>query len=195
MATTFNPLDCLSRNRKLKKAVGDCRSRLYRLAYSWTHDPALADELTQEALAKGLKNLAQVRDPSTVDRWLFGILANCWRDHFRRTRPMENIDDFVQLDEATPEHRLEQQRLKLSIQGAIAELPTAQRQIVTLVDLEGLRYTEVSDILQIPMGTVMSRLCRARKALAEKLLDHSKEHRSEGHGRESGEANRIRRIS
>lgn len=191
MATTFNPLDILSRNRGLKKSVAECRSRLYRLAYSWTHDPALADELTQEALAKGLKNLAQVRDPETVDRWLFGILSNCWKDHFRRSRPTEDIDDYVQQDERTPEHQLEQQRLKHSVQQAIAELPTAQRQIVTLVDLEGFRYNEVSGILQIPIGTVMSRLCRARKALAGKLLNYSTERQNQA----TDKLKHIRRIS
>jgi RNA polymerase sigma-70 factor (ECF subfamily) len=187
MVTAFNPLAILSKNKKLKKSLGECRPRLYRLAYSWSHDSALADELTQEALAKGLKNIAQVRNPEAVERWLFGILANCWRDHFRRTRPTENIDDYVQQDDNTPEQQLEHQRLTDCIRMAIAQLPTAQRQVVTLVDLEGFRYTEVSDILQIPIGTVMSRLCRARKALANKLF----EHRNQG----TGEASQIRRIS
>lgn len=195
MVASFNPLSILSRNRELKKSVAACRSRLYRLAYSWTHDPNLADELTQEALAKGLKNLAQVRDPETVDRWLFGILSNCWKDHFRRSKPTENIDDYVQQDEHTPEHQLEQQQLRHSIQQAIAELPTAQRQIVTLVDLEGFRYAEVSDILQIPIGTVMSRLCRARKALATTLFDYNEKTSERNRRPQSGEIKHIRRIS
>lgn len=76
MLTTFNPLAALSKNRGLKRSLGERRPRLYRLAYSWSHDSALADELTQETLAKGLKNIAQVRDPKAVERWLFGILAN-----------------------------------------------------------------------------------------------------------------------
>jgi RNA polymerase sigma-70 factor, ECF subfamily len=191
MVTSFNPLSILARNRGLKKSVAECRPRLYRVAYSWTHDPVLADELTQEALSKGLKKLAQVRDPKTVDRWLFGILSNCWKDHFRRTRPTEDIDDYVPLTEHTPEQEFEQQRLKNSIQQAIAELPAAHRQIVTLVDLEGFRYAEVSDILQIPVGTVMSRLCRARKTLAKKLIDY----RNDSGRQEAGGTSQIRRIS
>jgi RNA polymerase sigma-70 factor, ECF subfamily len=187
MSTSFTPLNMLSKNRKLKKAMAACRPRLYRLAYSWTHEASLADELTQEALTKALKNLPQLRSPETLDRWLFGILSNCWKDHFRRTKPLENIDDYVQHDAHTPEQQLEQQCLKDSIQRAIAELPVAQRQIVTLIDLEGFRYTEVSSILQIPIGTVMSRLCRARKALAKKLLAYRRPQMSEH--------NRIRRIS
>jgi len=187
MLTTFNPLTILSKNRGLKKSLGECRPRLYRLAYSWSHDSALADELTQETLAKGLKNIAQVRNPETVDRWLFGILANCWRDHFRRTKPTENIDDYVQQDDNTPEQQLEHQRLTDCIRTAVAQLPSAQRQVVTLVDLEGFRYAEVSEILQTPIGTVMSRLCRARKTLAEKLFEHRNQ--------DTGENNRIRRIS
>ena len=59
------------------------RDRLYRLAFSWCHNAALADDLTQEALTKALRNSTQLRDDQRLDSWLFRILANCWQDHLR----------------------------------------------------------------------------------------------------------------
>jgi len=182
-----NPLKIFSRHGEMKRSLGTFRPHLYRLAYSWSHDPALADELTQEALTKALRKLHQVRQPETLDRWLFGILANCWRDHFRRLRPMDDIDDCPLHDDNTPEQQHEQQRLVGTVRQAIEQLPEGQRQTITLVDLEGFSYAEVSDILQIPMGTVMSRLCRARKALAGNLIEYKP--------RTTEEIGRIRRIS
>ncbi len=183
----MNPLKLFNRQNELRKSLGGFRPRMYRIAYSWSHDPALADEVTQEALTKALRKLDQVRKPEAIEKWLFGILANCWRDHFRRQRPMEDIDDWPMSDDKTPEQQHEQQCLVDTIRAAIAKLPEGQRQTVTLVDLEGFSYAEVSQILQIPIGTVMSRLCRARKALAGNLLQY-KSRPAEGAGR-------IRRIS
>ena len=139
---------------------------------TWRLSRSLADELTQETLTKALKHLDQVRNPDVVDRWLFGILANCWRDHYRRIRPMEDIEDWPLEDDNTPERQHEQQRLVSSVKTAVNKLPEGQRQAVTLVDLEGFSYAEVAEILQIPIGTVMSRLCRARKTLAEELFEY-----------------------
>ena len=183
----MNPLKIFTRNSQLKKSLGELRPRIYRAAYAWSHDPSLADELTQEALTKALRKLDQVRNPETLDRWLFGILANCWRDHFRRLRPMEDIEDCPLCDDNSPDKQHEQQRLVGTVRRAIGKLPEGQRQTLTLVDLEGFSYAEVSDILQIPIGTVMSRLCRARKALAGHLIEYKSQ--------PTEEVGRIRRIS
>ncbi len=183
----MNPLKIFGHHGEMKRSLGTLRPRLYRLAYSWSHDPSLADELTQEALTKALRKLHQVRQPETLDRWLFGILANCWRDHFRRLRPMDDIEDYPLHDDNTPEQQHEQQHLVGTVRQAIGQLPEGQRQTITLVDLEGFSYAEVSDILRIPIGTVMSRLCRARKALAGNLIEYKP--------RTTEEVGRIRRIS
>lgn len=157
------------RTREARRKLESQRTRLYRIAYAWTHNPALADDLVQEALAKALAKSGQLRDPKAGDAWLFSILANCYYDHFRRRRESQDIEDVELTDESTPEQESGTQEIVRKVRRAVAQLPHAQRQIVTLVDIEGFRYMEVARILNVPIGTVMSRLCRARAALKETL--------------------------
>lgn len=148
------------------------RPKLYRVAYSWCHNAELVDDLVQETMAKALRNASQLRDPELLSSWLFSILANCWRDHFRRNREMDDIDDledFRCVSETTPEDTHAQSQIVSRVREAISRLPMGQRQVLTLVDLEEFSYIEVAEILSIPVGTVMSRLCRARKALKVQL--------------------------
>ncbi|HEB55159.1 MAG TPA: sigma-70 family RNA polymerase sigma factor [Gammaproteobacteria bacterium] len=166
----MNPLNLFSRDHKLRQRLEAMRPRLYRLAYSWTMNPALADDLTQDTLTKGLKKVAQLKNPDALEGWLFGILRNCWRDHYRSHRDMDELDHEQLTDEFTPEHHHEQQHIVTKVRSAVAQLAEGQREVLTLVDLEGFSYAEVAQSLDIPIGTVMSRLCRARKALAERLL-------------------------
>jgi RNA polymerase sigma-70 factor (ECF subfamily) len=159
-----------SQSRELRQALEQSRVRLYRMAYAWCHNAALADDLAQEALTKALRKSGQLRDPKARDAWLFSILANCYRDHFRRHRDMDDVDDIELSDEATPETHSNQQEIIAQVRAAIAQLGEGQRQVVTLVDLEGFSYVEVATILGVPIGTVMSRLCRARNALKALLI-------------------------
>ena len=156
-------------SREQRHALQQSRTRLYRMAYAWCHNAALADDLAQEALTKALRKAGQLRDPKARDAWLFSILANCYRDHFRRQRDMDDVDDLELHDETTPESCSSQQEIVVMVRAAIAKLPEGQRQVMTLVDLEGFSYVEVARILDVPIGTVMSRLCRARNALRELL--------------------------
>jgi len=160
-------------SREFKQQLKLLRPRLYRLAFSWTQDHALSDDLTQEALSKALKSSNQLRDKSKLDSWSFGILHNCYRDHFRKQKNLENIDDFNLADDHQPETDYEHFSITEAVRKAVRQLPDNQQQVVTLVDLEGFSYAEVAQILDVPTGTVMSRLCRARKALASKLLQYS----------------------
>lgn len=161
----------LCKHQQFKRSLADYRDNLYRIAYSWCHNPALADDLVQETMAKALKNSGQLRDPKTFKAWLYRILSNCWRDHFRRSRDTVNIDDVVLIEKETPDSQHERQQVIQRVRGAIAQLPMGQRQVISLVDLEGCSYIEVAQILDVPIGTVMSRLSRARKALKERLLE------------------------
>jgi len=157
-----------------REQLEQIRPKLYRVAYSWSHNAALADDLVQETLTKALKNAGQLRDPALLNGWLFGILANCWRDHFRQYREMEDIDeleDYRCVTERTPEDEHAQSQLVSRVWDAVAQLPVGQRQVLTLVDLEEFPYIEVAAILAIPIGTVMSRLCRARQALKSLLKE------------------------
>jgi len=148
-----------------RREVQEKRNRLYRLAYSWCHDAALADDLAQEALTKALRKGDQLREPGNLDRWLFRILANCWRDYLRRSREFVNVDDLVLEHDETPERSYGTQETVARIRAAVARLPNGQRQVLTLIDLEGVSYADASQILGIPVGTVMSRISRARGVL------------------------------
>ena len=151
-----------------------CRPALYRVAYSWCHDRALADDLVQDTLVKAISRRAQLRDSERLQGWLFAILNNAFRDHLRRRRNHDDIDELA--DELpgsapTPEEQRASSEIVARVRAAIALLPLGQRQVVTLVDLEELSYAEVAQALAIPIGTVMSRLCRARAALRDTLTD------------------------
>ena len=161
----------LGRTREDKARLEQHRLRLYRIAYAWTHNAALADDLVQETLAKALCKSSQLRDPNAGDAWLYSILANCYRDHFRRSRTTEEIDENTITHESTPEKESSDQQVVLKVREAIARLSEGQCQVVTLVDIQGLSYLEVAQILNVPIGTVMSRLCRARNALKDLLGD------------------------
>lgn len=155
----------------MKARIADIRPRLYRVAYAWCHDGCLADDLAQEVMAKGLKSMHQLKDDTVLEAWLFSILHNCWRDHFRRAHPLADIEELMELpaDGPTPEQQHAESELVVRVRRAVATLPLGQRQVVTLVDLEELSYSATAQALGVPIGTVMSRLSRARTALRELL--------------------------
>jgi len=182
-------LSLFSRSHGFHDQLQQSRVRLYRVAYSWSHDAALADDLVQETLSKALKNHGQLREPEMLNSWLFSILTNCWRDHFRQQREMEDIEeieDYRCVHETTPEDEHAQTQIVGRVRGAVARLALGQRQVLTLVDLEEFSYVEVAAILEIPVGTVMSRLCRARRALKEMLQELAPVH--------SAQVSHIRRV-
>jgi len=183
------------RNNESRKLLEDSRAQLYRVAYSWCHNAALADDVVQETLIKAYKKADQLRDPKAAKSWLFSILSNCYNDHFRRNRETEDIDNVAMVDDNCPETQTRQSQIVNKVRVAVAELGEGQRQVLTLVDLEGFSYVEVSTILNIPIGTVMSRLCRARKALKDLLLSEYGESTEEVHDEQvKDRENVLRRV-
>ncbi len=168
---SLDVLSFICGTRQARKNLEAHRARLYRIAYAWTHSPALADDLVQETLTKALTKSEQLRDPAAASAWLYSILSNCYTDHFRRQRATEELDEETLTHDATPEHESGRQQIIGRVRAAITKLSEGQRQVLTLVDLEGFSYIEVAQILSIPIGTVMSRLCRARSALREHLQE------------------------
>jgi RNA polymerase sigma-70 factor, ECF subfamily len=160
------------RDPALRREIERSRNLLCRMAYAWCHDRDLADDLAQTAIEKALRASGQLRDEGRVKAWLLQILANCLRDHVRARREhvdLESVADSVASESATPEEAQASAQLARRVRAAVAALPLGQRQVVTLVDLEECSYAEAGEILEIPIGTVMSRLSRARRALREEL--------------------------
>lgn len=153
------------------------RPMLYRIAYAWCHDPALADDLVQEALSKAWTRRAQLRDEAALKGWLVSIMNHCWMDHLRRRRDFDDVEDWqdeLESGAESPEACCDRDRVIACVRAAVARLPLGQRQVLTLVDLEEFGYAEVAQILAIPVGTVMSRLSRARASL-KNLLEPAKQ--------------------
>ena len=126
------------------------RDRLYRLAYSWCHNAALAEDLVQETLYKALKKSGQLRDITVLEGWLFRIMANCWHDHLRQRRSTVDIDDLDDMEEMpfanhpTPEDMHGEKQLVTRVRSAVERLPLGQRQVLTLIDLEEFSYSETA---------------------------------------------------
>lgn len=160
------------RGAVVRREIERSREALYRMAYAWCRDADLADDMAHTAIEKALRAAAQLRDAARLRGWLFRILANCLRDHARVQRefvPLEGMEDVIADAGPTPEEARASAELTQRVRRAVGELPLGHRQVLTLVDLEGCSYAEVGEILEIPIGTVMSRLCRARQALRERL--------------------------
>jgi RNA polymerase sigma-70 factor, ECF subfamily len=140
--------------------------RLRRYARALTRDVVSADDLVQDCLTRALGKLHLWQEGSDLRAWLFTILHNQYVNHIRRA---VREGATVALNETEPMlSRAPQQgkRLELrDLERAIAQLPEEQRSVILLVGLEGMRYEEVAAVLDVPIGTIRSRLSRGREAL------------------------------
>jgi RNA polymerase sigma-70 factor (ECF subfamily) len=137
-------------------------------------EPQDAEELLQETYKRSLG--ARVK-PSTITidnvrPWLFTIMRHIWQNEQRRkSRMPETVldEDTVALFPGSPETQLSQRALVSEVRAAVDSMPVAWREIVVLRDIENLSYAEIAAVLGCPIGTVMSRLARARAMLRERL--------------------------
>jgi RNA polymerase sigma-70 factor (ECF subfamily) len=157
---------------RLRKRIEAARPRLYRLAYGWTHDCHFADDLVQDTLERALSRLSELRDEDRLEVWLLRIMHNRHLDLLRGRRPMDPLDDDLIPATSSPEADAEHAQLVAQTRAAVAQLPDDQRHVLLLVDLEECSYAEAATILGIPIGTVMSRLSRARARLRG-IVGHS----------------------
>jgi len=168
--------DIFGNSRTLQKQLEQRWRRLYRIAFSWCHDPALSSDLVQDVMQKAIRKGEQLNNEKALDAWLFTILTNCWRDYCRKQKETVEFDEQQIVDLVTDGQQDDERAIIISqVRSAVAKLSDDQRQVLTLVDLEGMSYSEVSKVLGIPMGTVMSRLCRARRQLKDLLEVAEKE--------------------
>ena len=139
--------------------------RLRRYARALTHDAVSADDLVQDCLTRALAKIHLWQEGSDLRAWLFTILHN---QHVNRIRRAVREGAMVALNETEPmlSHAPQQgKRLELrDLERAIAQLPEEQRLVILLVGLEGMRYEEVAAVLDVPVGTIRSRLSRGREA-------------------------------
>lgn len=153
-----------------REAVAAEIPRLRRYARALLGDDGEADDLIQDTLERALARLPQWRDGENPRKWLFSILHNLHVDGLRRKsrRPPHVGLESLGVDQSAPSADGASGR---DLDNALQLLSDDQRQVVLLVGLEGLSYAETAEVLEIPVGTVMSRLARGRDRLRT-LMDY-----------------------
>lgn len=143
--------------------------RLRRFARTMTRNVADADDLVQIAVERALLRFEQWRPESRFESWMFGIIRNAWIDEIRSRRRQARVFLPEEFGENVGDAGDEAHTAQLSMQRALLALPEEQRMAVALVLIEGLSYREAADVLEIPIGTLTSRLARGREALQADL--------------------------
>jgi RNA polymerase sigma-70 factor, ECF subfamily len=143
--------------------------RLRRFARNLTRDPHDADDVVQMAVERALVKLAQWRRDARLDSWMFKIVRNVWIDELRSRGRQSKIFAPPEAGENVGEAVMEREGDLMSVQSAMARLSEEQRSAVSLVLVEGLPYKEAAEVLDIPIGTLTSRLARGREALQAML--------------------------
>jgi RNA polymerase sigma-70 factor, ECF subfamily len=144
--------------------------RLRRFALVLCRSPSLADDLVQSACERALAHADSWTPGTRFDAWVFRILRNNWIDHLRRLKTEGMSEDMAVQTEIVGdpgEGPIFSKLLLAEVQQIISALPPEQREVLLLVCVEDLAYREAAEVLGVPIGTVMSRLARARKRLVE----------------------------
>ena len=162
--------------------VSKYQRKLYRLLSRLIRDPAEVEDVAQETFIKAYRALGSFRGESAFYTWIYRIGINTAKNHLvsqgRRaptstsfdSEEAETFEDGEQLrDINTPERLLMSQQIAETVNDAIAELPEELKMAIQLRELEGLSYEEIASIMDCPIGTVRSRIFRAREAIAERL--------------------------
>jgi len=151
---------------------------LYRYAYRLSGSGADAEDLVQDTFCKAQSSLSQLRDPERARPWLFSILRHEFLKQVRTERhcvPLDGVGDLAEpLPESLPDIDPEQ------LQQALNELPELFRTPIVLYYFEGFGYREIAEQMDLPIGTVMSRLARAKAYLRSRLLPHGEAAQAEG---------------
>lgn len=160
----------------IEEVVERHAAMLYRFAYRLTGSAADAEDLVQETFLVAHQKLHHLRDPERVGYWLLRILRNCWSGQLSHRLPTESIavEEIAEEPADWPDgpDELDRERL-LSLLGT---MPEEYREALLLFYFRGLRYREIADVLDCPIGTVMSRIARGKAYLRSRLAPHQAPH-------------------
>ncbi|MEQ9812537.1 MAG: RNA polymerase sigma factor [Azospirillaceae bacterium] len=157
-----------------ERALLERLPRMRRFAISLTGTVAEGDDLVQSACERAWRRRRSLRDPERLDSWLFQIIRHVWIDQRRGPEARVDPEDPVTFHDLAGGDAERELEARLSLDrtfAAMLRLPAEQRAVLLLVGAEGYAYREAAAILDIPIGTVMSRLARAREALGRLLED------------------------
>ena len=154
---------------------------VYRLCYRYLGQHEDANDLAQEVFLRAWRSIGRFRGDSAFSTWLYRIAVNTAKNHLVAAKRRPPSSD-VEADEAehytgaqrlhdfdTPEHEMLRQEIAREVSETVAQLPEELRQAITLRELEGLSYEEIAEMMDCPIGTVRSRIFRAREAIDARL--------------------------
>jgi RNA polymerase sigma-70 factor (ECF subfamily) len=163
---------------------------LYNTAYRMTRNSEDAEDLVQETYLKAYRYYDKFEEGTNFKAWLFKIMKNTFINNYRKKQQAPALSHFADIEESfenqvsedvarqtkNPEEEFLETVLDEDVQAALDKLPPDYRMVVLLADLEGFSYKEIADILEVPVGTVMSRLYRGRRLLESAMLEFAHEH-------------------
>jgi RNA polymerase sigma-70 factor (ECF subfamily) len=166
-------------------------NNLYGAAMRLTRDPAEAEDLVQDSMVRAFRFWSTFQQGTNIKAWMFTILRNTFINGYHRrgrkrdfqndvNSQMRSLGPTVALANSTsqppgPEEAVSSEITQMRIREALDSLPPDYRLAVTLADLEGLSYKEIAEVMECPIGTVMSRIYRGRKILHKLLYEHARE--------------------
>jgi RNA polymerase sigma-70 factor (ECF subfamily) len=145
---------------------------IWRLCFHLLGSRTLADDVTQDAFVRAYRFLPRFRGDAKFSTWLFSIARNCALDELRRAGRRKRIDASLQ---AEPDRYAPEATLGIEVREAVAGLALDLREPLVMIDVMGQSYAEVAEAMRLPLGTVKSRVHRARQLLAHALGDHVEE--------------------
>ena len=162
---------------------------LYNTAYRLARNAEDAEDLVQETYLRAYRSFDKFTPGTNLKAWLFRILKNAFINEYRKRKAAPREEDFAGIEDTfesrvdtdrvpsipNPEQEALSRSLDQGVQGALEALPADYRMAIVLADLEGFSYKEIAEILEIPIGTVMSRLYRGRKLLEQQLLTYARD--------------------
>ncbi|HVA67276.1 MAG TPA: sigma-70 family RNA polymerase sigma factor [Elusimicrobiota bacterium] len=182
----------MNRTRQLEKFIEDYSERGYRFAYQLCRDDEEAKELVQESFFRVIRNWDKFDPAASTESWFLTILRNLYFDALKRyeRKNCSSLDALVRENEGSalafteviadareeaPFDRLEREELGAKTRAVLDALIPEHKAVLTLCDMEGLRYEDIAVVLDCPLGTVRSRICRAREAFKKKFLEMCRE--------------------
>lgn len=162
-------LDMPDSTNDARASMVDALPRLRRFARTLMRTPHDADDLVQATVERALRSVDQWNRESRIESWMFGIMKNAWTDQMRSRQRSERIFAPEEAGAQVGVAAMDEAMDALSVDAAMTSLPDEQRIAVALVLVEGLSYKEAAAVIEVPIGTLTSRLARGREALARQL--------------------------
>lgn len=164
----------MTTNASINNDIAALLPRLRRFARTIVYNREDADDLVQIAVERALGRSAQWQPDTRLDSWIFRIMKNAWIDEVRSRIRRDNLFAPEEAGEHVGDQAAEAQQQRMAIEKAVGMLSEEHRMVVALVLVGGMPYKEASEVLEIPIGTLTSRLVRARTALQEILSDQKR---------------------